>query len=85
MHATRHIAKRMSQRGVSRKMIELVLDYGVNEGDKVVIGRKEATQLMENFREYMRLLAKVMDKGGIVVVTEGEELITTYNCTSRHQ
>ena len=85
MHATRHIVKRMSQRGVSRKMIELVLDYGVTEGDKVVIGRKEATRLMENFREYMRLLAKVMDKGGVVVVTEGAQLVTTYNCTSRHQ
>lgn len=83
MHATRHVAKRMSQRGVSRKMIELVLDYGVLEGDKVVIGRKEAIHLMESFRAYMRLLAKVMDKGGVVVVTEGEHLVTTYNCTHR--
>ena len=84
MQNTRHITKRMSQRGVSRKMIELVLEYGVNDGDKVVIGRKEAAVLMENFREYMRLLTKVMDKGGLVVVASGDSLITTYNCTKRH-
>ena len=83
MHFTHHIAKRMSQRGVSRKMLDLVLDYGVNEGDKVVLGRREAAHLIENFRETMRLLIKVMDKGGVVVVAEGEHLITTYNCTSR--
>ena len=36
MHTTRHFAQRMSQRGVSREMVELVRDYGVQEGDKLV-------------------------------------------------
>lgn len=83
MHATRHIQQRMSQRGVSQDMVELVLTHGTPEQDKYVMGRKEALGRLETLRREERLLKKVLDKGGVVVVAEGGSLITTYNCDGR--
>ena len=81
MHTTRHFAQRMSQRGVSREMVELVRDYGVQEGDKLVLGRRVAAQVIDQLMQKLRVLKKIQDKGGLVVVETGESLITTYNLT----
>jgi hypothetical protein len=71
----------MSQRGVSREMVELVRDYGVQEGDKLVLGRRDAAKVIDQLMEKLRVLKKIQDKGGLVVVETGESLITTYNLT----
>ncbi|GHD72589.1 hypothetical protein GCM10007164_20380 [Luteimonas padinae] len=73
---TRHIEKRMSQRGISQAMVDLVLRYG-EEGraGRVFLNRKSVSQLLRDYRELMRIL----DKGGLEVVVEGESLITAYN------
>ena len=84
MHATQHIQQRMSQRGVSRDMVELVLTHGRPGQDKYILGRKEASQRLELLQRESQLLKKVLDKGGVVVVAEGEALITTYNYAPRH-
>ena len=83
MLATQHIQQRMSQRGISREMIHLALTYGTPEHDKYVLGRKETLELLEANQRQARLLKKVLDKGGVVVVTDGEAMITTYNCEQR--
>lgn len=75
----------MSQRGISRDMVEYVLAYGTPERDKVIMGRKEALQKLEALQEEQRLLKKILDKGGVVVVAEGDAIITTYNCQGRLQ
>lgn len=79
MNATLHFVKRMSQRGVSREMVELVRDYGVSEGDKLVLGRREAGKAIDRLARQVRTLKKIQDKGGLVVVEAGDSLITTYN------
>lgn len=80
MHkTTKHIEKRMAQRGISKAMIELVLNYGEESGDKVVLGRRSAQRLLEDFRT----LIKIIDKGGVTVVAQGEALITAYNYEGR--
>lgn len=84
MHATQHIQQRMSQRGVSRDMVELVLDHGRIEQDRYILGRKEASRRLEMLRRESQLLKKVLDKGGVVVVAEGDALITTYNYDPQH-
>jgi hypothetical protein len=81
MHKTKHIEKRMAQRGISKAMIELVLNYGEESGDKVVLGRRKAKRLLEDFRT----LIKIIDKGGVTVVAQGEALITAYNYEGRGQ
>ena len=84
MHATQHIQQRMSQRGVSRDMVELVLDHGRPEQNKYILGRKEASRRLELLQRESRLLKKVLDKGGVVVVADGDALITTYNYAPQH-
>lgn len=83
MQETKHIRQRMSQRGVSRRMVDLVLEHGTPEQDKYVLGRKEVLDLLDANQREARLLKKILDKGGVVVVTEGNALITTYNCDRR--
>lgn len=81
MRRTKHFEQRMGQRGVSQAMVDLVLGYGENEGDKVVLSRKKSEQL----REALRTLMKIVDKGGLVVVAEGDAQITTYNYVGTRQ
>lgn len=79
MHKTKHFQQRMSQRGISQDMVDLVLTYGETEGDKVILSRKASARLMEA----ARTLAKILDKGGLVVVASGDAQLTTYNYQGR--
>lgn len=83
MYKTKHIQQRMSQRGVSRDMVEYVLDNGTAENSRYVFGRKEALARLEGLQREERLLKKILDKGGVVVVADNDALITTYNCDKR--
>jgi hypothetical protein len=83
MHTTQHAMQRMGQRGVSRDMINLVLEYGEREQDKLILGRKQAQRLLEERQKEMKVLKKILDKGGLVVVAANDALITIYNYKSR--
>lgn len=83
MHTTQHIQQRMSQRGISRAMVDLVMTHGTLEKDKIVLGKKEALERLESLRQEERILKKILDKGGVIIVTENDSLITTYNCERR--
>jgi len=84
MHTTHHCKARQSQRGISLDMVEYVLAHGSQERDKIVFGKKEAKQRIAALDNERRLLMKISDKGGVVVVADGDALITTYNCSQRH-
>jgi hypothetical protein len=79
MHKTKHIEKRMAQRGISKSMLELVLNYGKDAGDKIILDRRTAQKLLEDFRTLM----KIVDKGGVTIVTQGDALVTAYNFQGR--
>ncbi|MFT3755279.1 MAG: DUF4258 domain-containing protein [Pseudoxanthomonas sp.] len=79
MHKTRHFQERMNQRGINQQMVDLVMNYGQTEGDRTFISRKGAEKLMEDFRTLM----KILDKGGLVVVTSGDAQLTAYNYQGR--
>jgi hypothetical protein len=83
MHKTHHAQKRMAQRGIGRDMVEYVMSNGIPERDRVIMGRKEALRMLEALQEEQRLIKKILDKGGVVVVAEGNTVITTYNCKNR--
>ncbi|HGW2956670.1 TPA: hypothetical protein ACNP37_005424 [Raoultella ornithinolytica] len=77
MECTHHIKQRMPQRGISKRMVELVLDYGTLEGQgKYVLRQKDVARIVAD----LRYLMKIIDKGGVTVVADGEVLITAYNC-----
>lgn len=44
MNYTQHADRRMNQRGISKKMTDLVLQYGKIEQDKRVLNNKEGCQ-----------------------------------------
>ena len=75
--------KRMAQRGIRRGLVNLVLAHGRSDQDRYVLDRKDALSRLQELQEEQRLLKKIIDKGGLVVVTEGTSLITTYNYDSR--
>lgn len=79
MKKTVHIQQRMSQRGINREMVDIVLNYGRLEQDRYILGRKDAQNLLRSLQRMQRGLMKVMDKGGVVVVAKDDSLITTYN------
>mgnify|MGYP003522295807 FL=1 len=85
MFSTNHFKSRMSQRGLPKKVIDLVLEFGKNEGDKLFLDRKETQKIIYQIDNIRNILLKVMDKGGVAVVVEDETLITTYNLDKKHR
>ena len=79
MQISRHAAQRMSQRGISRRLVDFALRYGRIVGDKHVLDRNESRRLIEALTEELRLAKRVMDKGGITVVEGSGTLVTAYN------
>ena len=79
MHTTNHMQQRMSQRGITREMVDFVLSYGIPDQDKYVLTRQEALERLVELKHEERTLKKILDKGGVAVVTVGKDLITTYN------
>jgi hypothetical protein len=79
MFPTKHFQSRMSQRGLPKKIIDLVLEFGKDKGDKLILNRKETQKLIDEVDNFKRDLLKVMDKGGVTVVLDNEFLVTTYN------
>ncbi|QOZ66558.1 DUF4258 domain-containing protein [Bradyrhizobium arachidis] len=82
MARTRHFQQRMSQRGISLEMVELVRRFGEPDQDKIVLGRKSLRELIAAMQRLERTAKEAMDKGGCVVVEDGDSLITTYRLDS---
>ena len=76
MHMTQHFGQRMSHRGVTKDLVDLVLAH---EGDRAILNQKSAKRLLAELQHQQRIVKKIIDKGGLVVVSTGETLITTYN------
>lgn len=84
MRLTQHGQQRLSQRGITKQMVAMALDHGVIDGDKYVLGRKEALQRVNELDRERRELMKILDKGGVSIVVVGESVITAYNRNSKN-
>lgn len=82
MARTRHIGRRMSQRGIKQALINLTLQFGEDAQDKCVLGRRGLQQLIDELRDLERTAMQALDKGGVIVVQADGALITTYNVNS---
>lgn len=78
MLTTKHFRERMSQRGVTKRMVDLVLEYGRSQGDKIILNKKVAQSVLDEIDRIKKDLLKIKDKGGLTVVYSDESLITTY-------
>ena len=85
MFSTNHFKSRMSQRGLPKKVIDLVLEFGKDEGDRFFLDRKETQKIIYQIDNLRNNLLKVMDKGGVAVVVKEEIIITTYNLDKKNR
>ena len=79
MYETLHINKRVRQRGITNRMIELTLEFGEVQADKIRLGTRLIKKLLKTHKDLKKDLLKILDKGGLVVVASGATLITAYN------
>ena len=79
MYETLHINQRVRQRGITNRMIELTLEYGTVQSDKIKLGTKRIKKLLRTHKHIKADLLKIMDKGGLIVVVSGAAMITAYN------
>jgi hypothetical protein len=82
MAHTRHMTTRMNQRGITQDLVALTLEYGECQHDKYVLTRKGLEQILAALRQTERTVIRALDKGGVVVVEDGGQLITTYSAKS---
>ncbi|MBX9689381.1 MAG: DUF4258 domain-containing protein [Candidatus Obscuribacterales bacterium] len=80
MRKTRHVQSRMSQRGINQQMIDLTMQFGIAEDDRLVLGGNQLKALIAELDNIRSVALKALDKGGLVVVCvpESESLITAY-------
>lgn len=83
---TKHGMDRMNQRGVTSEMIDLVLEFGDYLGDKVILNARKIKSIINKVSKSLKSkLIKLLDKGGLVVVlSDDNTLITTYNCNKKN-
>lgn len=82
MARTRHIHKRMSQRSISSRLVDLVSNYGMESGDKLILDRKNIDALLKAVDYFRKDLLTLQSKGGVVVVENNGVQITTYTLDS---
>ena len=78
MAHTRHVHKRMSQRGINTSLVDLASQFGMPDGDKVVLSKKNVEALLKEMEMMKKDLLKIHKKGGLVVVEQDDIRITTY-------
>ncbi len=71
----------MNQRGITKEMIELTVEYGKCLNDKIILKSKDIKKLLTRVsKEIKAKLMKILDKGGLVVVMSDDwAVITVYN------
>ena len=79
MYETLHINQRVRQRGITNRMIELTLEYGIVQADKIKLGSRRIKKLLCTHKDIKADLLKILDKGGLIVVVSGAAMITAYN------
>ncbi len=79
MYETLHINQRVRQRGITNRMIELTLEYGIVQADKIKLGSRRIKKLLRTHKDIKADLLKILDKGGLIVVVSGAAMITAYN------
>lgn len=82
MKKTKHIDKRMNQRGITKDMIDFTLNFGEVTNDKWFTNKKILQDSIRQFEQQIKTAKRLLDKGGIVVVSEDESLITAYHFDS---
>lgn len=82
MQKTKHINKRMSQRGITQDMIDFTLNFGEITNDKWFTNKKTLQKSIKQLEQQIKMAKRLLDKGGIVVVAADDALLTAYDFDS---
>ena len=82
MVTTKHCQSRMALRGLPKRLLDLVLEFGKDSGDKLILNKKATQMVIDEIDTIRKELLRIMDKGGVTVVLDNEALITAYNTNS---
>lgn len=82
MSKTKHIDQRMNQRGISALMVDLLMQLGQRQGDKLSLGRKGVRSAIKQIDTIRKALLDMEKKGGVVLVEQDDSLITVYRLDS---
>lgn len=82
MRTTKHCLTRMSQRGLTKQLLDFVFLFGKDNKDKIILDRKTSKQLIKEIDYLRKFILKIVDKGGVTVVTDNKSFITAYNTDS---
>ena len=69
MSKTRHFQTRMSQRGITGSMLDVVLRFGVPQGDHIKFGRKAADAALKELDELRKQLLSIKGVGPYAAAT----------------
>ena len=79
MVATEHLMKRISQRGITSKLLSLVSEFGKQKQAKIILDKKTSLKIIYELDQIKKDLLKIIDKGGVVLVVDDNVMITAYN------
>ena len=85
MSRTRHIGQRMSQRGITVQILELIEAFGIATGDKIILNQKGCTKVIAHLNNTIRQLSNICETGGYVLVEDNGKQITAYRLNSYKQ
>ncbi len=82
MAKTRHIQKRLSQRSIKERVLDLVQVFGIRKGDKIILNRKACDAVDQEMKKMQQELRKARSRGGFVLIEDSGSLITIYALNS---
>ncbi len=85
MDRTIHLLQRMSQRGISKKIVNLVSKFGIADGDKLILNKKGCQKSRETLKGLLKTLSMIESADGYVVLEkQGDKLIAYRLDSSKH-
>ena len=82
MAKTKHIQRRMNQRGIRSELVEITRKFGVRTGDRIILNKKGAESVLCEVDDLRKHLIQAMETGGLVLINVSDSDITTFRLNS---
>ncbi len=79
---TRHAEKRVAQRGIREKDLDLAMEMGTDVPGGILVREKDCDEVV---RQLKRRIERVQRLKGVYIVVAGESIITAYHANGRKE
>ena len=79
---TTHVQARCQQRGVKERDLDLIVQYGTETPNGLILTRKDIAEVEREVKRLMNRLSRLQD---VFVATDGKTMKTTYRATRRQR